>query len=213
MGMEIAFGQSAAPKPRCQQAPTRGVGSCGPRRSAEAPAMTEPTADRDSRADLHVVPTAAAVSSLPLLVDIPEVARLLGIRKTAANYLYDSGFLPTVSLGLDRRLVNRRALVELIDALTTRPSATIDVYHAAHESPDRVSRPVRTRQVRRAAPSTGRAEGVSEGTGRSVVRPVGVAPIRRPTPAAIPGLRSVAGRGPTERSGEATGTRGRRRAA
>jgi excisionase family DNA binding protein len=57
---------------------------------------------------------------MPLLVSVPEAARLLGVGKTFAWTLVHSGSVPTVRLG-KRVLVPRAALERLADLRAREP--------------------------------------------------------------------------------------------
>jgi len=60
------------------------------------------------------VPNQTETKSSPLAVGLPEAARLLGISKSLAYKLANTGEIPTIAMGEKRKIVPMKAIEKLI---------------------------------------------------------------------------------------------------
>jgi excisionase family DNA binding protein len=63
-------------------------------------------------------PVVAALAGEPLLLAIPRVAQLLGISRSRAYVLVQTGVLPTLRLGERRLVVSKAALLRWLETGT-----------------------------------------------------------------------------------------------
>ena len=70
-------------------------------------------------------PSDSPAGALPLLIAVPDAARLLGIGTTFAWELVRAGTLPSIKLGR-RVLIPRAALDRLADAQTTTDTQALE---------------------------------------------------------------------------------------